>query len=237
MAGETCEPQLPFLAIGRCKDGATLATFSLTMEQESRRRMDDVFKRLVQVAGVGPDKKLKPGNRQRLAWAQGCICCLMDPEGALLYVLVATTTEYPEKLAFNLLQELMAEVRNLPSTEFAEENELDESLAPTMRRLLDQYDDPARFQSQSLAKVPVSRPSPDQLERGGLGISAAEAAAARAQQRRIFVIVLAVVLVVVIFAFAAHLAAPSKETRDVRSREESAEVWQTRSWPVSSHVM
>merc|ERR1719203_290925 len=102
--GSSWGKALPFLAVGRVKDAVTLASYSDTETVQQREQTEDIFKKLLSAAR----QKLKPGQRTRLQWNDGSVCCLMDQQGALLYCVVTSFMEYPERFAYQLLQELMA---------------------------------------------------------------------------------------------------------------------------------
>mmetsp|Transcript_147012 Transcript_147012/g.259176 ORF Transcript_147012/g.259176 Transcript_147012/m.259176 type:complete len:226 (+) Transcript_147012:61-738(+) len=144
---------LPFLAVGRVKDATTLASFSDTETVQQKEQTEEIFKKLLAAAR----QKLKPGQRTRLQWNDGSVCCLMDQQGLLLYCVVTSFMEYPERFAYQLLQELLGSVQELAGTETAPENGLTQSLHPRMHELLLKYEDPGNFDQtqQALDKVNV----------------------------------------------------------------------------------
>lgn len=144
---------LPFLAVGRVKDAVTLASFSDTETAQQREQTEEIFKKLLAAAR----QKLKPGQRTRLQWNDGSVCCLMDQQGSLLYCVVTSFMEYPERFAYQLLQELMGAVSQQGSVEDVAENGLTAVLKPKMQELLEKYEDPANFDQtqQALDKVNV----------------------------------------------------------------------------------
>eukprot|EP00929_Paragymnodinium_shiwhaense_P060024 TRINITY_DN30013_c0_g1_i1.p1 TRINITY_DN30013_c0_g1~~TRINITY_DN30013_c0_g1_i1.p1 ORF type:complete len:178 (-),score=52.90 TRINITY_DN30013_c0_g1_i1:75-608(-) len=133
---------LPFMAFGRVKDAITLATLSLQGDdasaEERRVKTEEIFKKLLAAAA----QKLKPGQRTRLQWNDGSVCCLMDATGEYLYCVVNSFMEYPEYYAYELLREFMGEVQKVPGLKEASENGLTESLKPLMMKLMEKYEDP-----------------------------------------------------------------------------------------------
>jgi len=144
---------LPFLAVGRVKDATTLASHSDTETVQQREQTEEIFKKLLAAAR----QKLKPGQRTRLQWNDGSVCCLMDQQGTLLYCVVTSFMEYPERFAYQLLQELMGAVQKLGSADDASENGLTDALQKNMQELLEKYEDPGNFDQtqQALDKVNV----------------------------------------------------------------------------------
>mmetsp|Transcript_83077 Transcript_83077/g.185439 ORF Transcript_83077/g.185439 Transcript_83077/m.185439 type:complete len:197 (-) Transcript_83077:195-785(-) len=131
---------LPFLAVGRVKDAVTLAYYySGSGEQEEQTR--DVFRKLLQAASA----KLTKGQRTRLQWNDGSVCCLMDDQGALLYCLVTSLLTYPEMLAYQLLYDLRAKVMQLQELETSPADSFNSALRPIMRDLVTRYEDPGNF--------------------------------------------------------------------------------------------
>mmetsp|Transcript_46133 Transcript_46133/g.84712 ORF Transcript_46133/g.84712 Transcript_46133/m.84712 type:complete len:200 (+) Transcript_46133:129-728(+) len=132
---------LPFLAVGRVKDGVTLAYYTTTDTGEHREQTKGVFKKLLQAASA----KLSKGQRTRLAWNEGSVCCLMDQQGVLLYCVVTSHLTYPERLAYQLLYDLVVAVQQVDGVETAAENAFNEVLSSRMRELVTQYEDPKNF--------------------------------------------------------------------------------------------
>jgi len=94
--------QLPFLAIRRVRDAATLAYCKSTEDPEVLL----IFQKLLGAAA----QKLSPGHRLRLQWHEGSVCCMMDAQGMCLYCVVTAQVSYPEMLAQQLLGDLQREV-------------------------------------------------------------------------------------------------------------------------------
>ena len=85
--------RLPYLAFGRVTDQVVLA--SLCTMQEEKEKIEGMFKRLLEASR----QKLASGQRQRLQWNSGSVCCLLDSQGICLYSLVTESVDYPERLA------------------------------------------------------------------------------------------------------------------------------------------
>eukprot|EP00415_Alexandrium_ostenfeldii_P003034 UN3034 len=69
----------------------------------------------------------------------------MDEQGTFLYCLVTSLLAYPERLAYQLLYDFRVAVLQLEDRETAEENALNDQLVPTMRELVNTYEDPKNF--------------------------------------------------------------------------------------------
>lgn len=130
---------LPYLALGKVQDCTILATHSCFDNEELRASARDVFQKLLQVGTT----KFSRGQRTRLKWHCGSVCCFLDAQGILLYCLVTSDLSYPERLAYQLLFDLSAVVQQLGPFENLTENSLAETVQPRMRELIVQYEDPS----------------------------------------------------------------------------------------------
>lgn len=132
-------PALPFVAVGRVKDCATLAQYAESAEvvQEA----GDVFKKLLLTAQT----KLAGGQRTRLQWKDGSVCCLMDRQGTILFCVVTSLLAYPERLAYQLLSDLAESVMQMESLSSAAELKMNDMLRGRFRELIATYEDPNNF--------------------------------------------------------------------------------------------
>jgi hypothetical protein len=107
---------------------------------EESEKIEDIFKRLLEASR----QKLASGQRQRLQWNSGSVCCLLDSQGICLYSLVTESVDYPERLAFSLLQEFMQDVQlaHGAQLESAGPYSLNKPMHPRMQELLTHYEDP-----------------------------------------------------------------------------------------------
>uniref|UniRef100_A0A7S1AYP7 V-SNARE coiled-coil homology domain-containing protein n=1 Tax=Noctiluca scintillans TaxID=2966 RepID=A0A7S1AYP7_NOCSC len=144
---------LPFLAVGRVRDAMSLATLSFAETSQKSTQMEEIFKKLLTAAKI----KLNPGQRTRLQWNAGSVCCLMDQQGVNLYCVVTQELKYPERFAYQLLQDVMASVQDHGDLDSLGENELTAELEPRMRELIDKYENPNNFEElqAALGKVGV----------------------------------------------------------------------------------
>jgi len=132
---------LPFLAFGRVKDCTVLAVHSRFDSEELRASARDVFQKLLQAGTT----KFIGGQRTRLKWHGGSVCCFMDPLGTLLYCLVTSDLAYPERLAHQLLFDLSIIVQQSGPPESFTENTVSEPVQHQMRQLITRYEDPSSF--------------------------------------------------------------------------------------------
>jgi hypothetical protein len=135
---------LPFLAVGRVKDGVTLASYTTAENDKHREQTKDVFTKLLQAGS----QKLEKGQRTRLQWNEGSVCCLMDQKKILLYCVVTAELTYPERAAYQLLYDLVTSVQQIDGIESKPENALNEELHPKMRELIDFYEDQKNIPTQ-----------------------------------------------------------------------------------------
>lgn len=143
---------LPFVAVGRVKDGVTLAYYVGEGTPERREQMKDIFGKLLGAAA----QKLQAGQRTRLAWNDGSVCCLMDQQGVLLYCVVTAALTYPERLAYQLLHDLVVATQALPGLETEGEHAFNGQLQPKMRDLTRQYEDPQVFPQVNVAAFAIN---------------------------------------------------------------------------------
>merc|ERR1712228_1123229 len=116
-----------------------------------------VFTKLLQAAAT----KLAKGQRTRLQWNEGSVCCMMDQKGLLLYCAVTSLLTYPERLAYQLLYDFATEVQKLEGVEVVEENALNDVLNSRMRELVEKYQDPSMFHQQMSMQSAKSATPPE----------------------------------------------------------------------------
>lgn len=127
---------LPFVAVGRVEDGKTLAHHVID-DAEKAKDFQAIFRKLLLVAS----QKLQPGQRLRLQWEIGSVCCFREQAGKLVYCVVTAQLHYPEDLAYNLLEELAAAVQqeDLQYTTCPEDG-LQDDLQPRMAEMIGRYE-------------------------------------------------------------------------------------------------
>lgn len=140
---------LPFLAIGRVgKPGhpaVTLATFDCADSDDQRARVQEIFKKLLTAAA----KKLVAGQKTRLQWNEGSVCCMRDSTGNLLYCLVTANMDYPERFAYQCMTDLNQQLTGMTDAfkratagSDGDENILQEEMQAPMRELIEKYENP-----------------------------------------------------------------------------------------------
>uniref|UniRef100_A0A7S0FFK3 Longin domain-containing protein n=1 Tax=Pyrodinium bahamense TaxID=73915 RepID=A0A7S0FFK3_9DINO len=176
------DKKLPFLAVGRVRpEPVCLAYHFATSTNEQRDQTMEVFRKLLQAA----QNKLQKGERTRLQWNDGSVCCLMDEDGVVLYCVLTSSLAYPERPAYKLLNDLMTEVQKLGEIETATEHSLNQQLQQQMGQLLSQYEDPQMPLESLVPGTPASE--------------AAVAAVSRGKRQMTIYMVLVAALVLVIF--------------------------------------
>lgn len=113
-----------------------------------------VFGRLLEAARL----KLASGERQRLQWNDGSVCCYLDPEGQCLYALVTSSMSYPERYAFRLLNQLTSDVSQRHGPMLAElpPFALNKSLRSRLAELMDTFENPHILEQQSRSMTAAS---------------------------------------------------------------------------------
>mmetsp|Transcript_111108 Transcript_111108/g.313470 ORF Transcript_111108/g.313470 Transcript_111108/m.313470 type:complete len:248 (+) Transcript_111108:94-837(+) len=187
-------PALPFLAVGRVQDGVILAYYNILETEQQKELNKDVFRKLLTAAST----KLKSGQRTRLQWNDGSVCCLMDQQGALLYCVVTTLLTYPERLAYQLLYDFVVAVQQQSNLEAVPENALNEVLRPRMEELVKQYEDPKNFPHLHLAMDALQQPGsgPDPGAQGHFAGATTEINREK-NYRKLKIAALAVLLIVI----------------------------------------
>eukprot|EP00928_Gymnodinium_smaydae_P046482 TRINITY_DN30972_c0_g1_i1.p1 TRINITY_DN30972_c0_g1~~TRINITY_DN30972_c0_g1_i1.p1 ORF type:complete len:238 (+),score=46.62 TRINITY_DN30972_c0_g1_i1:81-794(+) len=193
-------PALPFVGVGYVKDGAILAFHSCVDAEDQQELHKDVFRKLLGVAPL----RLQKGERTRLQWDEGSVCCLMDQQGTLLYVVMTTMIAYPERLAYQLLYDLVVAVQQHQGANSDDKaGSQQEAVQRCMRDLVTQYEDPSNFPALQAAIDRVSRPR--MSHDGGLAVSSDTMALSALDRRKSTLIKVAMAflafLILVYFAF------------------------------------
>merc|ERR1712232_1027602 len=105
-------------------------------EAEGGSATKEVFRKLL----VAAASKLNAGQRTRLQWNNGSVCCLMDGNKECLYCVVTSQLSYPERLAYQLLYDLAASTTGIDMNN-VKENGLNEQMHGKMKELVQYYED------------------------------------------------------------------------------------------------
>jgi len=132
---------LPFLAVGRVKDAVTLSHY-INTETYAEEQTMDIFKKLL----LASSSKLSAGQRTSLQWNDGRVCCLMDSKGENLYCVVTSLLTYPERLAYQLLFDLVAQASQEPDLATAPEHGLNDRFQLKMKDMVLCYEE--KYQPQ-----------------------------------------------------------------------------------------
>lgn len=129
-------PEISFIAVGRVgvqpQSGEALASYCHDPEENKGPQYEEIFNKILSAAG----QKMGRGARQRLAWGDASICCLVDQQGELLYCVYTSSLAYPETMAYHLLNEVMNTVMSSGGNVEAD------SMRKKMRELVIKYEDP-----------------------------------------------------------------------------------------------
>jgi len=151
---------MPFMAVGRVKDATVLASYG-NADLDPEGQTMEIFKKIL----VGAATKLTAGQRTRLQWNQGSVCCLMDIKGENLYCVVKADLRYPERLAYQMLWDLEASACQMlwdleasadkldHGVRQAAENGLQYLLGIWMRNLVGFYEDSKNFPQLAVASL------------------------------------------------------------------------------------
>mmetsp|Transcript_114519 Transcript_114519/g.160785 ORF Transcript_114519/g.160785 Transcript_114519/m.160785 type:complete len:210 (-) Transcript_114519:52-681(-) len=146
---------LPFLAVGRVKDSITLAYYIESVDPEQQDQTQEVFQKLLKASS----QKLAAGQRTRLQWNNGSVCCLMDEQGRLLYCVVTSSLQYPEQQAYKLLYSFQGLVERENTIELDElsEHALNDKLKGQMKELVKKYES---MQDVRMSGATITPPDP-----------------------------------------------------------------------------
>eukprot|EP00392_Amoebophrya_sp_AT5.2_P013158 g13271.t1 len=97
-------PNLSYLGVGLVNSGRVLASWAADgASARDLAHIEDTFTKILHAAKI----RLAPGQRQRLMWEESTISILLDhPLGEIMYGVVCTNPNYPERLTYQLLNEL-----------------------------------------------------------------------------------------------------------------------------------
>lgn len=144
---------VPFLGLGRARGCVTLAFCCVTDDEKQSTDCESTFKKLL---GTVQTKRMKAGQRTRLQWNACSICCLVDQQGEYLAVAVTSSLEYPERVAYQMLQELLTFSFKVEAMDSAGHLELNDVIVPHMKELMAKYERPGSDEmSAALEKVNV----------------------------------------------------------------------------------
>lgn len=131
------QANVTFMAFGTVADGQLLSSWAHP-DLNNKEGTEETFSKILHAAKV----RLAPGQRQRLMWDNSTVSIMLNsPEGDLMFGIVTSSADYPERLAYQCLGELET---------YHGEHGL-EDIQQEMARLSGKYQDPAEF--DKLAKL------------------------------------------------------------------------------------
>lgn len=148
MAFQECH-SITFAGMGRVRDGVLLATWNNSNYNAAIG--DPRLKTVEKLIGAIYKKNMQPGQRQKLSWDKNDVFFVLDfPEGAYLYMcIIPKDMEYPQRLAYAFLTEIMNFVYDFVEQRQINNNLDDETwdslshvLANPITELAIKYDDP-----------------------------------------------------------------------------------------------
>jgi len=150
---------LPFVGVGRVEDAVTLATYTTLESEEKKEEVQGIFAKILSAA----PKRLKKGERTRLQWGEGSICCATDLEGTYFYCVFTSTLTYSEGLAYKLIYDMIAAVGKLDDAGTAVEA-LEDSLRARMKELVEAYEAKSDIKELQLNGSWSSEKKPDLIK-------------------------------------------------------------------------
>ncbi|CAD7932639.1 unnamed protein product [Amoebophrya sp. A25] len=137
---------LTFLGVGRPGDGVLLASYVHPQYADMIQDTEETFMKILHAAKV----RLAPGQRQRLMWEDSTVTIQLNhPRGDLMYGVVATTQEFPERLSYKLLSQFGAQIdERLPGNELSKYRAhhcLSDALGPMMGDLMSKFERPEEY--------------------------------------------------------------------------------------------
>eukprot|EP00435_Cladocopium_sp_Y103_P058268 s206_g20.t1 len=160
--------------------------------QPSQDQTQEVFQKLLKASS----QKLAAGQRTRLQWNNGSVCCLMDEQGRLLYCVVTSSLSYPERQAYQLLYDFrgLVERDDTIDLEDSAEHSLNDKLKDQMRELVKKYESmqDSKMSSANITPPDTSLAPPYQDGR--------EMQSGNYKKWILLVIVVAIIILVIIWA-------------------------------------
>jgi len=140
-----------FLGVARVKDKALVACLA-----PQRGQVEDAFLPQVREVLGAPDfsRKIQPGARVRLAAGFNAFSFTSDEQQRVYMVI--TTNEYPERLAFKMLNELVLRFKDLAAAALTcQPGALDGKAKKIFQGLVSEWDDPTKVDKLSLVQEQV----------------------------------------------------------------------------------
>ncbi|CAD7937942.1 unnamed protein product [Amoebophrya sp. A25] len=151
--------RISFIGFGRVEDMQLLMTFSTRNRGPA---WDDprmpTIKKLLKAAKT----KMSAGQRQKLVWEGSQVFVQLDfPQGGLLYVVICKKAseadeDYPERIAYALLSEVMQHVETNYAVELQQRNPGDvfsNDMADWLLERADAFDDPDEYDKLARVKL------------------------------------------------------------------------------------
>ncbi|CAK9012792.1 unnamed protein product [Durusdinium trenchii] len=197
---------LPFLAVGRVKDSITLAYYIETDNAEQQEQTQEVFQKLLKASS----QKLAAGQRTRLQWNNGSVCCLMDEQARLLYCVVTSSLSYPERQAYQLLYDFrgLVERDNTNELDESEAHSLNDKLEAPMRELVKKYEN-VQDGKMSTTNIPDTSSAP---------LNHQDLQAANGKKWILLVAVAVVIILILYFMFGRGSSDSSEKKEDEKTQ-------------------
>ncbi|CAD7970204.1 unnamed protein product [Amoebophrya sp. A120] len=164
--------RISFVALGKCRERKLLCTWNNVKcgPAEGDTRIPTI-KKLLEAA----DKRLTPGQRQKLEWDGATVFCMKEfPDGEMLYTILVINDEaeeYPERIAYGFLADLKKKVDDDMQAGHLVDGPEDDSMSAQLAEFITQqaltYDDPGEY--DKLARVQAKTKAVQQLMRGNIG--------------------------------------------------------------------
>lgn len=183
---------LPFMAVGRVRDCTPLAYISFYDEQVREHQTLDVFQKILGAASA----KLSAGQRTRLQWADSSVCCMMDQQGEILYCVVTADLQFPERMVYQMLYDLVLDVQKINETATASSFALNDELQPKMAAHIKRFEDMPRLGTTGTNASMMSAATQ------GVGevVSETHTEKAGSDQKRMMMMVMGIVGVIIVVA-------------------------------------
>lgn len=132
------------MTVGRVRDSERLATYSADLDEKKREQCESVSRSAFrkQLAAAQAADQLKPDGTTSVEWSKGKIFFLLSC--GFLFCVTTMDEEFPEGVAYCLLQELAAKLREQHSDETIDSvgpNGLNEEMRLVMTELVLKYQD------------------------------------------------------------------------------------------------
>lgn len=133
---------IAYLGIGRIRDQGLMASVFDRISSAEKTEIETALCHFL----IGADSRFGPGSREKRAFGQSTMFLLADRQRCCLYAAAVRGSQYPDRVAFAMLEETIRESNTHTSRQdlnTVEVGRLTKALRKPFKDLMDKYDKPA----------------------------------------------------------------------------------------------